>query len=73
MAILYPAILESPVPTFLLFRVAIAVNRHHDHGNSYRGTHLILVAPYSFRDWVHYYHGGEHGSREYGGMQANMV
>ena len=25
-------------------RVSIAVKRHHDHGNSYKGKHLIAVA-----------------------------
>ena len=43
------------------------MKKHHDHGNSYKGKHLI-GAGLQFRDLVHYHHGGKHGS-----MQADMV
>jgi len=39
----------------------------HDHGNSYKGQHLI-GAGLQFRDLVHYGHGRKHGR-----MQADMV
>lgn len=52
----------------IFVRVSVAAKRHHDHGNFYRGTHLIGVARIQFRGSVHYLHAGEHGS-----MQANMV
>lgn len=32
----------------VLVRVSIAVKRHHGHGDSYKGKHLIEVAAYSF-------------------------
>ena len=48
-------------------RVSIAVKRHHDHSNSYKGKHLIGVA-YSFTGLAHFPHGREHG-----GMQADTV
>ena len=41
-------------------RVPIAVNRHHDHGNCYKGKHFIGVAYSS----VHHHHGS---------MQADIV
>ena len=44
----------------------IVVKRHHDHGNSYKGKHLI-GAGLQLRDLVHCHHGGKHG-----GMQADM-
>ena len=31
-------------PRMLLVRVSVAARRHHDHGNSYKGKHLIGVA-----------------------------
>ena len=31
---------------FVLVRVSIAVKRHHDHGYSYKGKHLIEVVAY---------------------------
>ena len=31
----------------VLVRVSITVKRYHDHGNSYKGKHLIEVAAYS--------------------------
>ena len=31
----------------VLVRVSIAVKRHHDHDNSYKGKHLIRVAYYN--------------------------
>jgi hypothetical protein len=42
------------------------VKIHRDHGNSYKGQHLIEA--YSFRGSVHDHHGGKHGSG-----QADMV
>ena len=36
------------------------MKRHHDHGNSYKGKHLI-EAGFQFRGLVHYYHGRKHG------------
>ena len=48
-------------------RVSIAVKRHHDQGNSYKGKHF-RVAQLQFRGLVHYHHGGKHGS-----TQAAMV
>ena len=53
----------------VLVKVSIAVKRHHDHGNFYKGKHLIRVAC-TFRDLVHYHHGmirwhvGRHGAGE---------
>ena len=41
----------------VIVRVSIAVKRHHDHNNSYKGKPLIGVA-YSFRGSVHYHHNG---------------
>ena len=52
----------------VLVRVSIAVKRHHDHGISYKGRHIIVVALLWFRDLVHYHHGGKQGS-----MQADRV
>jgi hypothetical protein len=43
------------------------VKRHHDHGNSYKGKHLI-GAGLQFRGSVHYHQGRKHGS-----IQAGMV
>lgn len=40
---------------------------YHDHGNSYKGKHLIGLA-YSFKDLVHYCH-----RRKHGGMEADML
>ena len=51
----------------VLVRVSIAVKRHQDPGNSYKGKHLIGLA-YRFRGSIHYHHGRDHG-----GMQADMV
>ena len=45
----------------------IAVKRHHDHDNSYKGKHLI-GAGLQFRGLVYYHHGRKHG-----GVQADMV
>jgi hypothetical protein len=49
------------------FRVFLAVKRHHDQGNSYKGQHFI-GAGFQFRGSVHYHRGGKHG-----GLQADMV
>jgi hypothetical protein len=48
-------------------RVSIAVKRHSDPDNSYKGNHLI-GADKQFRDLFCYYHGGKRG-----GTQAHMV
>ena len=53
-----PRILQFMVPTSILFRVSIAINRHHNHGNSYKGNYLVGVAYLKFRGLVHYHHGG---------------
>lgn len=49
-------------------RVSIAVKRTFDHGNFYKGQHLIEMSQVQFRDSVHDHHG-----RELGGVQAEMV
>jgi hypothetical protein len=53
----------------VLVRVSIALKRHHDHGNSYKGKHLI-GAGLRFRGLVHYHHGEKlacrHGAGEGG-------
>ena len=51
----------------LLVRDSVAVKRHHDPNNSYKGKHLIK-AGLKFRGLVHYHHGRKHGS-----MQADTV
>ena len=43
------------------------MKRHRDHGNSYKGRHLI-GAGLQLRGLVHDHHGRKHGS-----MQADMV
>jgi hypothetical protein len=48
-------------------RVSIAVKRHHDQGDLYKGQHLI-GAGLLFRGLVHYSHGGKPGS-----MQTDLV
>ena len=48
-------------------RVSVAVKRHHGHGNSYKGKHLI-EAGLQFRSLVHYCQGRKHD-----GQQADMV
>ena len=52
----------------ILVKVSIAVKRHHDHRNSNKGKHLIVVVAYSFRGSIHYHHGGENDS-----MQTDMM
>ena len=47
--------------------VSIAVKRHHEHGNSYKGKHLI-GAGLQFRGLVHYHHGRKRGS-----VQSDMM
>jgi hypothetical protein len=47
--------------------ISIAVKRHHEHGNSYKGKHLI-GAGLQFRGLVHYHHGRKHGS-----IQSDMM
>ena len=59
---------SSEIKQYQCLRGSIAVRRHHDHGDSYKGNHLIEVVAYSFRGSVHYHHGREHG-----GMQADVV
>jgi hypothetical protein len=48
-------------------RVTIAGKRHHDHGNSSKGKHLI-GSGLQFRGLVHYCLGREHG-----GIRADVV
>lgn len=50
----------------VLVRVSIAVRKHHDLNNSYKGQHLTGVA-YSFRGLVYYRPSGKHCS-----MKADM-
>ena len=38
-------------------KFSVAVKRHHDDSNSYKGKHLFEVG-YIFRGLVHYRHGG---------------
>jgi hypothetical protein len=57
----------SCISPHILVRISIAMKRHHDHGNSYKGNHLI-GAGLQFRASVHYHHVGKHGS-----TQAYMV
>lgn len=38
------AVHQSLIPTSVLVRVSVAVKRHHDHSNSYKGKLLIGVA-----------------------------
>ena len=45
----------------VVIRVSIAVKRHHNQGNSYKGQHLIGAG-------LQYHHGGKHGI-----VQANVV
>ena len=52
----------------VLVRVSVAVKRHHNHGNSYKGKYLIGVAHLQFRALVHYHHGRNQGS-----LQEDMV
>ena len=51
--------------------VSIAVKRHRDHGNSYKGKHLTGVG-LQFRGSVHYHHGGtwQHVGRRRAGEAA---
>ena len=49
-----------------MIRVSIAVKRHHDLDNSYKGKQLKLS--YRFRGLVHYHHDRKHGN-----MQADML
>ena len=51
----------------VLIRASIAVKKHHGHGSSYKGKHLIGVV-YILRGSVHCHHGGKRV-----GMQADMV
>ena len=54
---------------YVLVRVSIAMKRHHDHDNSYKGRHLIgtslqiqRFSPLSEKEaWQH---AGRHGARE---------
>ena len=42
----------------VLVRVSAAVKTHHDHGNSYKGKHFIVVAHLQSSGSVHYHHCG---------------
>jgi hypothetical protein len=44
-------------------RVSVAMHRYHDHGNSYKGMHLI-GAGLQFRGLVHYCHRGMAACRQ---------
>ena len=44
----------------VLVRVSIAVKRHQDHSNSYKGKHLT-GAGLQFRGLVNYHHDRKHG------------
>ena len=66
----FPILAKGPIylPTLVTFSYClslgfIAVKRHHDHGNSYKGKHLI-GAGLQVRGSVHYYHGRKHGSMQ---------
>ena len=50
----------------ICLRLSVAVKRHHDHGNSYKEKHLILLKAYSYRGLVYYHNPGEHGSMQIG-------
>ena len=56
----------------VLVRVSIAVKRHHDHDNCYKGKHLIEVIDYSFRRLAHYHDDGT-WRLECGSVQENIV
>jgi hypothetical protein len=51
----------------VLVKVSIAVKRHHDHSNSYKGEYLAVIGLLQFRGLVHCHLGGDHGD-----MHANM-
>ena len=51
----------------MCLRVSVAVKRHHEHSNFYKGKNLI-EAGVQFRDLIHYHCGGKHGA-----MQADVV
>lgn len=51
----------------VLARGSIAVNRHHDHNNSYKGTHLIGAGSQVQRS------SPLSSCRKHGGTQADMV
>jgi hypothetical protein len=52
---------------YCLSQSSFNVKRHRDHGNSYKGKHVI-GAGLQFRGLVYYHHGGKPGS-----MKADMV
>jgi hypothetical protein len=54
--------------TWCLSQCSIAVKRHYDQKQLLQKKALIWGLAYSFRDLVHYHHGGEHG-----GTQADVV
>ena len=45
--------------------ISIAVKRHHDQSNSYKGKHLT-GAGLQFRSLVHCHYGGKHGGTQVG-------
>ena len=47
-------IIAGPEGEYVLDRVSMAVKRHYDYNNFYKGKHLIGVAS-SFRGSVHYH------------------
>ena len=61
------AIPVSLVAAFILLRISMAVKRHHDHSNSYKGN--IWGGSLQLRGLVHlHHHGTKHGS-----IQTDMV
>ena len=42
--------------------MSIDVERHHDHGITYKGKHLVGVVQLQFRGSVHYHHDEKQGS-----------
>ena len=51
-------------------RLCIALERHYNHSDSYKGKQLTAVAHLQFRNSVM---AREHGNWDYSGVQSNMV
>ena len=56
MPIVYIGVFYTCKQVIVLVRISIAVKRHQDHGNSYKGQHSIGPG-LQFRGLVHYLHG----------------
>ena len=59
---------KKRLKVIVLARVSIAVKRHHDQGNSYKGQHLIWAGLQILRSsplssWEAWQHPGRHGAR----------